>query len=83
LQHHCSTDSVTLSQFKKPFDIYTDASNNQIGGVITQGNHPIAFYSRKLTNSQCNYTHMEKELLSAAETAQYPPLIQVSLLFRS
>ncbi len=38
--------------FTKPFEIYTDASTMQLGSVITQGNRPIAFFSRKLSITQ-------------------------------
>jgi hypothetical protein len=38
--------------YSQEFEIYTDASSKQLGAFITQGNKPIAFFSRKLTEMQ-------------------------------
>jgi hypothetical protein len=54
--------------FLKPFEIYTDASSMQLGAVITQDNRPIAFFSRKLSQTQQKYSVMETELLAIVET---------------
>ncbi len=53
--------------FSEEFTIFTDASTRQLGGVITQNNRPIAFFSRKLTTAQQKYTVTELELLSIVE----------------
>ena len=39
---------LAYPDFNKKFVIYTDASDRQLSGVITQDNRPLAFYSRKL-----------------------------------
>jgi hypothetical protein len=54
--------------FSKPFEIYTDTSSMQLGAVITQDNRPIAFFSRKLSETQQKYRFMEIELLAIVET---------------
>jgi hypothetical protein len=56
--------------FNKPFHLYTDASDHQLGAVIMQDKEPIAFYSQKLNTAQKRYTTTERELLSAIETCK-------------
>jgi hypothetical protein len=55
-------------EFSKPFEIYTDAFSMQLGAVITQDNRPIAFFSRKLSETQQKYSVTEIELLAIVET---------------
>jgi hypothetical protein len=59
---------LTYPDFTKPFEIYTDASTMQLGSVITQGNRPIAFFSRKLSMTQTKYSVTNIILLAIVET---------------
>ncbi len=54
--------------YSKVFEIYTDASSKQLGAVITQDNRPIAFFSRKLSDTQCKYSITKIELLAIVKT---------------
>jgi hypothetical protein len=61
---------LTYPNFKKPFEIHTDASKVQLGiaACISQEGRPVAFYSRILNPAQTRYTTTERELLSIVET---------------
>jgi hypothetical protein len=63
---------LSYPDFNKPdsFHLYTDASDHQLGAVITQDKKPAAFYSRKFNTAQKKYTTTERELLPAIETCK-------------
>ncbi len=52
----------------KPFKIYTDASNHQLGACIMQDDCPLAYSSRKLNSTQRNNATIDKELLCVLAT---------------
>jgi hypothetical protein len=60
---------LAIPNFQKPFYLYTDASEMSAGSVIMQCNDegdklPIAYYSKKFTESERNLSIYEKEALS-------------------
>ncbi len=50
-----------------PFVIYTDASHQKLGAVITQKGRVIAYFCCKLSTAQQKYFITELELLSIVE----------------
>jgi hypothetical protein len=61
---------LAYTDFTKPFEVYIDASTMQLGAVITQGNRPIAFFSRKLSMMQTKYSVTKIEFLAIVETSE-------------
>eukprot|EP00804_Cyclotella_cryptica_P019354 CCRYP_006181-RA/>CCRYP_006181-RA protein AED:0.28 eAED:0.32 QI:0/0/0/1/0/0/4/0/360 len=59
---------LAYSNYSMEFEIFTDSWSKQLGSVITQGNRPLAFFSRKLLTTQQKYSVAELELLVIVET---------------
>lgn len=63
-----SEDVLAFPDFSKPFILTTDASNLAIGAVLSQnfhdGERPITFISKTLSDTEKNYATNEKEMLA-------------------
>ena len=66
LAKHTLAEEVILAYptYGEVFEIYTDASQRQLGAIITQDGRPLAFFSCKLNDPQSKYSITELELLS-------------------
>ena len=61
-----ASEDVTLMypDYKKPFDLTTDAEAYCIGAVLSQNGRPITMISRALKDRETNYATNERELLA-------------------
>ncbi|GFU09202.1 retrovirus-related Pol polyprotein from transposon 297 [Trichonephila clavipes] len=55
---------LKLPDFKKPFELFTDASLIGVEVVLNQEQRPMMFASRTLSSAERNYTVMERECLT-------------------
>ena len=55
---------LSYPYWKLPFTFNTDASDKQLGAVISHNNKTIALFLRRFDKPQCNYTMTEKEILA-------------------
>ena len=58
---------LSYSYWTIPFTVHTDASDKHLGAVIIHNNKHIALFSRRISNTQHNYTTTDKELLAIVE----------------
>jgi hypothetical protein len=52
----------------KPFHIFTDASDYQLGACIMKEDKSAAYFSKKLNSAQMNYATIDKEFLCVIAT---------------
>ncbi|GFU75003.1 retrovirus-related Pol polyprotein from transposon 297 [Trichonephila clavipes] len=55
---------LKLPDFKKPFELFTDASSIGVGAVLNQEQRPVVFVSRTLSTAEGNYMVTERECLA-------------------
>ena len=61
-----ATSAPVLAYLKpdRPVKLSVDASSKGLGAVLIQDDHPIAYASKSLTNTQQQYAQVEKEMLT-------------------
>ncbi len=71
----------------KQFDVYTDASDFQLGACIIQEGRPVAYFSRKPTKSQQNYNNHGKgnafRCCNSQRISRYAPWYEHSCFYES
>lgn len=66
LKNILASEDVLLlhPDYRKPFELTTDASSKALGAVLSQGGRPITMISRTLSPTEQNYATNEREMLA-------------------
>ena len=62
---------IYFPDFTKPFNLHTKSSDYQLGSVLSQDKELIAFFSKKRTSLQFNYTVTDKEIFRITESLKH------------
>ncbi|GKB94220.1 putative nucleotidyltransferase, ribonuclease H [Tanacetum coccineum] len=66
-----TTPILVLPDFSKVFELHTDASKVAIGGVLSQGGRPVAYFSEKLTEPKSRYTTYDLEFYAVVQAVKH------------
>ena len=70
-----SAPVLSCPNYDLPFEVHTDASNYGIGAMLTQNingkEHPVAYMSKSLTDTQRNYSITERETLAVVTALEH------------
>ena len=62
---------VKIFDPKKDITLTTYESEHSISGILSQEGHPMMYLSRRLTNTELNYSNIEKETLAIVWTTTW------------
>ena len=72
IKDHIAEDVLlAFPKYGESFDIYTDCSDTAMSAGIKQGSQWLAFFSKKLTETQQKYPITDRELLAIVETLKH------------
>lgn len=62
---------LVLPDFSTPFDLHCDASKIGIGAVLSQGGHPVAYFSEKLNGARSRYSTYDVEFYAIVQAIRH------------
>ena len=62
---------MRLSDFSKTFEVTCDASGLAVGGVLSQENHLVAYFSEKLNDARQRYSTFDKEFYAVVQVLRH------------
>ena len=57
--------------YDRPFDLFTDASNEAVGAVMLQDDIPVGYFSRRLLTAERNYSTFDRETLAIVKALKH------------